>query len=64
MVETKNIAEMKQTGKGKLTEIGYEGIKRWTKEVDLFSKKYLIIPINMKQSYRFKGLKQHINKGW
>ncbi|XP_026854230.2 sentrin-specific protease 3a [Electrophorus electricus] len=31
----------------KLRTKGYEGVKRWTKNVDIFQKKYLLIPIHL-----------------
>ncbi len=27
---------------------GYEGVRKWTSKIDIFSKKYIIIPINEK----------------
>lgn len=31
----------------KLTETGYESVKRWTKNVDIFSYDLLIVPVSM-----------------
>ncbi|KAG7092091.1 hypothetical protein E1B28_008467 [Marasmius oreades] len=32
----------------KLTEEGYKGVAKWTRNVDIFSKTYIVVPINVK----------------
>jgi Ulp1 family protease len=40
-------------------EEGYQSIRKWTLKVDLFKKKYIIVPINEKLVASIHALMQH-----